>query len=288
MGPIYSLSALELQTLREFLDENLKTEIIRTSNSPCGAPVLFVRKKDSSLRLCVDYWGLNKMTRKDRYPIPLLSDLLDAPNKARIYSKIDLRSAYHLVRIAEGDEWKTTFRTHYGSFEWLVMPFGLSNAPAAFQRLMNEIFADLLDICVVVYLDDILIYSSNLEEHKRHVKEVLRRLRKHQLYASPSKCSFHQDRIEFLGFIISTDGLQMDKDKVQVIQDWPTPRRVKDIQSFLGFANFYRRFIRGYSELSAPLTHLTWKTITWNWSANCENAFETIKRAFTTALVLKH
>jgi len=176
----------------------------------------------------------------------------------------------------------------YGSFEWLVIPFGLSNAPAAFQHLMNEIFTDLLDICVVVYLNNILIYSDNLEEHKLHVKEVLRRLRKHQLYALSSKCSFHQNRIKFLGFIISTNGLQMDEDKVQVIWDWPTPRRVKDIQSFLGFVNFYRRFIKGYSELSAPLTYLTWKTIPWNWFANCENAFETIKRAFTMAPVLKH
>ena len=243
--------------LHEFLDENLKTGIIHTSNSPCGAPVLFMRKKNGSLCLCVDYRGLNKMTWKNHYPIPLLSDLLDAPNKVQIYSKIDLRSAYHLVWIAKGEEWKTIFCMWYGSFEWLVMPFGLSNAPVAFQHLMNEIFADLLDICVVVYLDNILIYTDNPEEHKGHVKEVFRRLRKHQLYALPSKCSFHQNRIEFLGFIISIDGLQMDKDKVQVIRDWPTPRWVKNIQSFFRFVNFYRRFIKGYSELSAPLTYLT-------------------------------
>jgi len=200
------------------------------------------------------------MTRKDQYPIPLLSDLLDAPNKARIYSKIDLRSAYHLVHIVEGDKWKTTFHTRYGSFEWLVMPFGLFNAPAAFQCFMNEILADLLDVCVVVYLDDILIYSENLEEHRQHVKEVLKRLRKHKLYMFSPKCLFHQDKIEFLGYIISTTGLQMDESKVQTIRDWSAPRRVKDVQSFLGFANFYRRFIKGYLELSAPLTFLTRKT----------------------------
>ena len=288
LGPIYSLSALELQTLREFLDENLKTGTIRPSNSPCGAPVLFVKKKDGSLRLCVDYRGLNKLTRKDRYPIPLLSDLLDAPNKARIYSKIDLKSAYHLVRIASGDEWKTTFRTRYGSFEWLVIPFGLSNAPSAFQRFMNETFADLLDVCVVIYLDDILIYSNNLKEHRIHVKEVLRRLRENKLYASPSKCLFHQDKIEFLGFVISKDGLQMDNNKVQTIHDWPAPRRVKDIQSFLGFANFYRRFIQNYSALALPLTHLTRKSTPWNWTMECEVAFKTIKEAFTMAPLLRH
>ena len=146
---------------------------------------------------------------------------------------------------------------------------------------MNEILANLLDVCVVVYLDDILIYSDNLEEHRQHVKEVLKRLRKHKLYASPSK-------IEFLGYIISTDGLQMDESKVQAIWDWPAPRRVKDVQSFLGFANFYRRFIKGYSELSAPLTFLTQKTTSWTWTTDCKKAFNTIKRAFTSAPTLKH
>jgi len=153
---------------------------------------------------------------------------------------------------------------------------------------MNEIFADLLHICIIVYLDDILIYSNNLKEHKQHVREVLKRLRKHQLYASPSKCSFHQDKIKFLGFIIGAEGLQMDESKVQVIRDWPTPRQIKDIQSFLEFANFYRRFIRGYSELSAPLTHLTRKAIPWNWITDCENALKTIKESFTMAPILSH
>ena len=239
LGPIYSLSAIELQTLREFIDENLAIGFIRPTRSPCGAPVLFIKKKDGSLRLCVDFRGLNKITKKDRYPIPLIADLLDAPKKARIYTKIDLRHAYHLVRIAEGDEWKTAFRTRYGSFEWLVMPFGLTNAPAAFQRFMNDIFSDLLDVCVIVYLDDILIYSDNPSEHRRHVKEVLRRLRANGLYAAEKKCFFHQDRVEFLGFILSPEGLSMDEAKVKVIQDWPEPRKVKDVQSFLGFANFY-------------------------------------------------
>src|SRR5262249_3265007 len=159
-------------------DDNIANGFIRSSRSSHGTPVLFVKKKDGSLRLCVDFRGLNRITKKDRYPLPLISDLLDAPRKARIYSKIDLRHAYHLVRIAEGDEWKTAFRTRYGSFEWCVMPFGLSNAPAAFQRFMNNVFADMLDICVVVYLDDILIYSDTPELHQQHVLEVLARLRK--------------------------------------------------------------------------------------------------------------
>jgi len=180
------LSTLELQTLQEFLEENTKARIIRLSKAPCGAPVLFVKKKDGSLQLCIDYQGLNQITHKDRYPIPLLTDLLDAPRKMRIYSKIDLKNAYHLVRIAKEDKWKTTFRTCYGSFEWLVMPFGLSNAPSAFQKFMNEVFYDLLDVYVVIYFDNILVYSNNLEDHKKHVKEILRRLQGNKCYVSLS------------------------------------------------------------------------------------------------------
>jgi len=161
IGRMYSLSEKEMGALREFLDDNLNNGFVCPLNSLHGAPILFIKKKDGSLHLCVDFRGLNKISKKDLYPLPLICDLLDSPGKARIYTKIDLRHAYHLVRIREGDEWKTTFRTKYGSFEWLVMPFGLSNAPGAFQRFMNDIFADMLDVCVVVYLDDILIYSSD-------------------------------------------------------------------------------------------------------------------------------
>ena len=162
-----------------------------------------MKKKDNSLHLCVDYRGLNCITWKNRYPIPLVSDLLDAPRKAQIYSKMNLRSAYHLVYIAQGNEWKTLFRTHYSSYKWLVMPFGLSNVPFAFQRFINKILSDLLDICIVIYLDNILIYSDNLEKHKDHIKEVLEQLRRHKLYASPTKYSFYQHEVEFLGFILS-------------------------------------------------------------------------------------
>ena len=288
LGPIYLLSTLELQTLQEFLEENTKTSIICPSKSPYGAPVLFVKKKDGILHLCIDYRGLNQITYKDWYPIPLLNNLLDAPIKARVYSKIDLKSAYHLVHIAKGDEWKTTFHTRYGSFEWLMMPFGLSNAPSAFQRFMNKVFSDLLNIFVVIYLDDILIYSNNLIDHKKHVKEVLRRLRDNGLYASSTKCIFHQEKIEFLGFVLGLDGLRMDESKVQTIQGWPTPHWMKDMQSFLGFANFYRRFISNYTDVSAPLTCLTQKNKPWSWTTDCQVAFDDLKRAFTTAPILGH
>ena len=237
--PMYPLSQVELKTLREFIDEHLRTGFIRSSSSPHGAPVLFARKKDGSLRLCIDFRGLNKISKKDRYPLPFISDLLTTAGKARLYTTIDLCNAYYLVRIAEGDEWKTAFRTHYGSFEWLVMPFGLTNAPSAFQRFMNDIFSDLLDVHVIIYLDDILIYSDNPVDHKKHVREVLHRLRANGLFARLDKCHFSSDTIEYWGFVLSKDGLKMDPSKVQTIQDWPEPRKVKDIQSFLGFANFY-------------------------------------------------
>src|SRR6202043_3056379 len=180
---------------------------IRPTRSSHGAPVLFIKKKDGSLQLCVDFRGLNKLTKKDRYPLPLINDLLETSQKGHIYTKIDLKHAYHLVRIADGDEWKTAFRTRYGSFEWCVMPKGLTNAPAAFQRFMNDIFSDMLDVCVIVYLDDILIYSDNIADHKKHVREVLRRLRKHGLYAKPEKCFFHTTSVEYLDFLLSPEGL---------------------------------------------------------------------------------
>jgi len=288
LGTVYSLSQTELGALRTFIDEHLSYGFIRQSTSAHGAPVLFVRKKDGSLRLCVDYRGLNKISKKDRYPLPLISDLLDSPSKAKIYSKIDLRHAYHLVRIAEGDEWKTAFRTRYGSFEWNVMPFGLTNAPAAFQRFVNSILSDMLDVCVVVYLDDILIYSEDIESHQKHVREVLRRLRKHNLFAKPEKCEFHTTSTEYLGFCLSPDGLSMSADKVKAISDWPEPRKVKDIQSFLGFANFYRHFIFNYSNIVIPLTRLTRKNTPWNFGEDCHSAFNLLKKAFTSAPILTH
>jgi len=213
---------------------------------------------------------------------------LDAPRKARIYSKIDLRHAYHLVRIAEGEEWKTAFKTRYRSYEWLVMPFGLSNAPAAFQRFINDVLGDLLDQCTVAYIDDILIYSDSLAEHREHVREVLRRLRKHSLYAKASKCKWHKDSVEFLGYILRTDGLTMAEDKVKTIREWPEPRKVKDVQSFLGFAKFYRHFIFNYSDITVPLTRLTRKGTAWSWTKDCQKSFDFLKAAFTSAPILHH
>jgi len=288
VGTIYSLSKFEQEALKEFIDKNLTNGFIRSTSLPHGALVLFVKKKDGSLWLCVDFCGLNKIMKKDRYPLPLISDLLDSPRKARIYTKIDLWHAYHLVRITKEDEWKTAFRTCYGAFKWSVMLFGLTNALAAFQCFMNDSFSDLLDVCVVVYLDDILIYSDDITQHRKHVKEILKRLRKVGLYVKAEKCGFHSDSVEYLGYVLSPSGLTMSNAKVKTIQEWLEPKKVKDIQSFLGFANFYRRFIFNYSDIVIPLTCLTRKDTPWNFDEDCKKAFNTLKQAFTSAPILTH
>ena len=252
-GPIYGLSEPELVALRTYIDENLANGFIRHSKSPVGAPILFVKKKDGSLRLCVDYRGLNRVTIRNRYPLPLIPELLDRLRTGMVFSKIDLRGAYNLVRIRPGDEWKTAFRTRYGHFEYRVMPFGLTNAPAVFQHLMNDIFREYLDQFVVAYLDDILIFSQDVVSHTTHVRLVLTKLREHGLYAKLEKCEFHCSSVEFLGYIISPNGITMDKRKIVAIYEWDSPKRVKEVQSFLGFANFYRRFIKGFSTLAQPL-----------------------------------
>ena len=288
VGPIYSLSASEQEALKEFIEENLNTGFIQPTSSPHSVLVLFIKKKDGSLHLCVDFRSLNRISKKDCYPLLLISDLLDLPHKAWVYSKIDLCHTYHLVHIADSDKWKTAFRTCCGSFEWSVMPFNLTNAPVAFQQFINDIFSDLLDVCVVIYLDDILIYLNNMSEHHRHVEEVLKCLRKAGLYAKAEKCKFHSESVEYLGYILSPSGLTMSDDKIKIIQDWPEPKKVKDIQSFLGFANFYCWFIFNYLDIVIPLTCLTWKDISWKFDFSCQDAFNSLKKAFTSASILTH
>ena len=257
-GSIYSLSELESRTLSTWLDENLAKGFIRPSSSPAGAPVLFVKKKDGTLRLCVDYRALNKITIKDRHPLPLIGEALDRLRHARLFTKLDLRSGYNLVRVKDSDTWKTAFRTRFGLFESVVMPFGLTNAPATFQRLINEVLRDLLDTQVLVYLDDILIFTNSDDqvEHDHLVRTVLSKLISAGLFCNPKKCVFSQKKVEFLGYEVSSRGVQMSPAKVDAVASWPEPHNVKSLQRFLGFANFYRRFIDSYSRTIAPLTAL--------------------------------
>ena len=287
-GPLYTLSELELKALREWLDENLAKGFIQPSKSPAGAPILFVKKKDGSLRLCVDYRGLNKISIKNRAALPLIGESLDRLRRAKIFTKLDLRGAYNLVRIKEGDEWKTAFRTRYGHFETLVMPFGLTNAPATFQSFMNDIFRDLLDDFLIIYLDDILIFSNDPDKHAAQVEQVLARLRQHKLFIKAEKCEFDRNRCEFLGFVVSPNGVQMDNGKVKTVLDWPEPTSVKQLQAFLGFANFYRRFIPEFSRTCTPLTKLLKKDAHFSFGQPAKDAFAKLKTSFTTAPVLAH
>jgi hypothetical protein len=237
-----------MDELKKQLEELLEQGFIRPSVSPYGAPILFVRKKDGSLRMCVDYRALNKITIKNKYPLPRIDELLDRLHGAKFFSKLDLMSGYHQVRIKDQDVFKTAFRTRYGHYEFRVLPFGLTNAPATFMRLMNDIFRPLLDKYVIIYLDDILIYSKTKEEHESHLKTVLDILRRHQLYAKLSKCDLFKTSVEFLGHVLSSDGIRPDPRKVDAVSSWPKPTSITELRSFLGLANFYRKFMKDYAK----------------------------------------
>jgi len=282
------LSPLELETLQTYVTENLNKHFIRHSQSPGGAPILFVQKADGSLRLCVDYRGLNKITIKNCYPLPLTGEILDRVGKAMYFSAFDMRDGFHLLRMAHGEEWKTAFRCRYGHFEYRVMPFGLCNVPATFQHFTNDVFRDYLDEFVIIYLDDILVFSNSLEEHKRHVRLVLERLREAGLFLKPQKCQFEVQEVSFLGYLISPKGIRMDPKKVEAVTEWPTPESTHDVQMFLGFANFYRRFIKNYSKITMAMTNLLRKDTKFYWNLDADKAFRRLKKAFTTAPILQH
>lgn len=287
-GRLYSLSRPETEAMTKYVQESLAAGIIRPSSSPAGAGFFFVGKKDGSLRPCIDYRGLNDITVKNRYPLPLMSSAFELLQEATVFTKLDLRNAYHLVRIREGDEWKTAFNTASGHYEYLVMPFGLTNAPAVFQSLVNDVLRDMINQFVFVFLDDILIFSRTLSEHSSHVRRVLQRLLENQLFVKAEKCEFHRNTMGFLGYVVSAGTLKMDCTKIRAVVEWPTPSSRRELQRFLGFANFYRRFIRSYSSLAAPLTALTSSKVKFNWSPAAENAFQVLKRRFTSAPVLVH
>ena len=293
-GPIYPLSQAELEVLRRYLDDALAKGWIRKSISAAGAPILFVPKKSGELRLCVDYRALNRVTEKNRYPLPLISEILDRLSGAKYFTKLDLKDAFHRIRIREGDEWKTAFRTRYGHFEYLVMPFGLTNAPATFQSYIHQALHGLLDEFCITYVDDILIFSSDRDSHTKHVRIVLEGLEQSQLFINSSKCSFYQDRLHFLGFVVSREGISMDPERVRAIAEWPIPRTYRDIQVFLGFCNFYRRFIYRYSSIAAPLNHLLKGSVKGKKPGSVEltdveaEAFHSLVGAFQHAPVLRH
>jgi len=289
-GPIYPLSEVELETLREYLKEMMRTGKIQRSTSSAGAPILFVPKPHGrGLRLCVDYGGINRITIPNRYPLPLIQELQDRIQGAQFFTKIDLKNGDHLVRMKEGEEWKTAFRTHYGLYEFLVMPFGLTNALATFQDMINHIFRDMTDFGLLAYIDDLLIYAKTEGERDKIVKEVLRWLRANRLAVSAEKCSWKQPEVEFLGYVIGREGIKMSEEKVKGVLEWKSPASLVETQAFLGFANFYQRFIKDYSRIARPITELTKATTKdWRWTPEAEQIFTELKNRFTSTPILAH
>jgi hypothetical protein len=259
----------------------LKQGTIRHSTSTFSAPVLLVKKADNSWCFCIDYRALNERTVKDKYPIPVFDELLDELNGAKFFTKLDLRSGYHQVRVHSEDIHKTAFRTHHDHFEFLVMPFGLSNGSATFQALMNEVLGSYLRRCVLVFFDDILIYSASWSEHLRHVKAVLETLRSNQLFVKQSKCSFGATSVAYLGHVISADGVAMDNSKVEAVSSWPVPQSTRGLCGFLGLAGYYRKFIKDFGSIVAPLTALL-KKEGFKWGSTADTAFQELKKALST------
>ncbi|CAN7067397.1 unnamed protein product [Brassica rapa subsp. trilocularis] len=281
----YRYSSLQKDVIDKMVHEMLDKGIIQCSTSPYASPVVLVKKKDGTWRLCVDFRGLNKQTIKDKYPIPLLEDLLDELGGAKYFSKLDLRSGFHQLRMSPDDVYKTAFKTHSGHYEYLVMPFGLTNAPCTFQSLMNKVFDKILRKFVLVFFDDILIYSRSWDEHLQHLHEVFQILAQHQLFLKPSKCTFGATVIEYLGHFISAEGVSTDPSKIKTIEHWPTPSSQKQLRSFLGLANYYRRFIQAYSIIAKPMTSLL-KKDGFCWNLDATNAFNALKIVLTTTPVL--
>ncbi|GBG71067.1 hypothetical protein CBR_g8366 [Chara braunii] len=286
-GSIYRMSEEELTVLRAQLDDLLDKGWIRPSSSPYGAPVLFVRKKNKDLRLCIDYRKLNAQTVKNAGPLPRIDDLLERLGGAKFFSKLDLKSGYHQISIRPQDRYKTVFKTRYGHFEWVVMPFGLTNAPATFQAAMTNEFRAMLDRFVLVYLDDILVYSRTLEEHLDHLRRVLERIRRAKFKANRDKCEFVHQELEYLGHFVTPQGISPLSDKIQAVQDWAEPRNVTDVRSFLGLAGYYQRFIKGYSKIAAHLTKLQCEDRPFDFGTDARESFLALKAALLSTEVLR-
>jgi hypothetical protein len=282
----YKMTPKELAELKIQLKELLDKGYIRPSFSPWGYPALFVKKKDQSLRLCVDYWPLNVVTIKNKYPLPRINILFYQLASVKVFLKVNLHSDYHQIKISPKDVPKTAFSTRCGLYEYLVMTFRLTNAPAHFMYLMSSIFMAELDKFVMVFIDDILVYSKNEEEHEQHLHTILQGLHDHQLYAKFNKCAFWLKEAHFLGHVISAEGIVVDTSKVLEVLDWKSSRSVTQICGFLGLAGYYRRFILNFSKITKPMTKLLEKDVKFKWSSQCEEAFLTLKKLLTTAPVL--
>lgn len=286
--PVYRLTKDEENTLKQTLNDLLTAGFIRESESTQGAPTIFVKKKEGGMRLCIDYRALNRITKKNLYPLPRIDELIDQLGQATYFTKLDLQSGYYQIPMEENDIEKTAFRTKFGLFEFTVMPFGLKNAPATFQKTMNKILEGFLQKFVIVYLDDILIYSKDLKQHYCHLRMVLKALESNNFYYKISKCQFAKTELPYLGFIISKGGAKTDPTKVKAIRDWPTVQNKQQIQSFMGLVNFYRRFIPKFADIAEPIVKLTRKVAIFEWDESREAAFQYLKELLTTAPILKY
>ena len=271
--PPYRMAPAELRELKAQLEELLSKGFIQPSISPWGALVLFVKKKDGSLRLCIDYKQMNRVTICNQYPLPRIDELFDQLQGSRVYSKIDLRSGYHQLMVQESDAPKTAFRTRYEHYEFLVMPFGLTNAPASFLDLMNQVLQPYLNRFVIIFIDDILVYSGSSDEHLEHLRIVLQTLRERKLYAKWSKCQFWLDMVAFLCHVISVEGVSVGPHKIEAVVNWKPPNNVSEVRSFLRLAGYYRKFVEGFSKIAAPLTKLTRKDVRYDWVDACQQSF---------------
>ena len=280
----YRLSPLELKEVKKQIQELLENKFIQPSRSPYGSPVLFVQKKDGTLRMCIDYRALNKLTIHDKYPLPRTDELLDKVKGASIFSSLDLTSGYHQIRIHPDDVPKTAFTAAGEHYEFRVLPFGLTNAPSTFQRCMNSLFKHLP--FVAVYLDDILIFSKTAEEHLDHLKQVLQIIKQESLYCKLKKCEFNQTELKFVGHIVGAKGIRPDPEKLSAVTGWPAPHNIHELRKFLGFTNYFRKFLQGYSQRTAPLTNLLRKNVAYEWTKICQESFDQLKIDLTSAPVL--
>ena len=286
--PLYNQTDEELKALKGYLEDNLRKGFIENSSADFASPVLFVKKHDGTLRFCIDYRKLNEITRKDRYPIPLIEETLQRLSRAKIFTKLDIRQAFNRIRMDPASEEYTTFRTRYGMYKSKVLPFGLCNGPATYQRYMNDVLFEYLDVICAAYMDDIIVYSDNVKEHALHVRKILERLIEAGLQVDIKKCEFGVKKTKFLGYFISTDGISVDPEKIAVIRDWGYPLTVRGVQAFIGFCNFYRRFIKEYGRVARPLNLLTRKGVPFDFNQRCKDAFQALKDALINAPVLAH
>lgn len=281
----YRYSPLHKDEIERQVKALLSAGLISHSTSPYASPVLLVQKKDGSWRFCVDYRKLNDITAKNRFPMPLIDEILDELVGTKYFAKLDMRAGYHQVRMKLEDEHKTAFKTHHGHFQFRVMPFGLTNALATFQCLMNDVLSPFLRKFVLVFLDDILIYSPSLDTHIDHIKQVLLKLREHNLFMKMSKCTFAQQQLEYLGHIIFYKRVATDPTKTEAMLQWPVPQTVTELRGFLGLTGYYRKFVKHYGIIAKPLTLLLRKK-QFEWSEAAQHAFEALKLAMTTTPVL--